>query len=520
MSDLDPSAPRDPIESGNASADDARRLLRRQRVTVATLCFGYAGIYFCRVNMSVVASELIETELSDVGGIEAMGAIFSAGVVCYALGKLFNGVLCDFVGGRLMFLFAMAGAAVATVVFGLASGFWAFLVIWCVNRAIQSGGWPALIKISSRWFSAASHGRIVGILSLSYLWGDFAARQIHGALLRAQFGWRDLFFIAAAVLAGLSVIARFTLKTSPRDIGRPEPAANPNNLFGENGESTSPKSFVALLAVFLGNFSFWLICFMSFGLTLIRETFSSWTPTYLSEVAQLSPADAASWSGLFPLFGGFSVLAAGFLTDTVAGGKRTGILVTFLAVAIAGLVGLTFVRPPEAIFETPFDQVAVLDRGATPSSLRAAFSQTQEHDLQSPVVTVQKAGHQWQITNGERTYVARYVRGHLRVTPAAKLWIPLVLIAWVSFFMIGPYSFLAGVMSLDLGGKCGPATASGLVDAVGYLGGAIAGWGIAVVAESYGWGMAFGLLAGLLVVTVVAAAVYWWRQEHGVRRAV
>jgi len=45
-----------------------------------------------------------------------------------------------------------------------------------------------------------------------------------------------------------------------------------------------------------------------------------------------------------------------------------------------------------------------------------------------------------------------------------------VLVAAIGFLVIGPYSFFAGAMSLDFGGRQGSATASGLIDGIGYLG--------------------------------------------------
>ena len=62
---------------------------------------------------------------------------------------------------------------------------------------------------------------------------------------------------------------------------------------------------------------------MSLGLTLIRESFNFWTPTYLAEVGMLSAGEAAQYSLLFPLFGGVSVLVFGYLADHLAGGKRS-----------------------------------------------------------------------------------------------------------------------------------------------------------------------------------------------------
>jgi hypothetical protein len=41
--------------------------------------------------------------------------------------------------------------------------------------------------------------------------------------------------------------------------------------------------------------------------------------------------------------------------------------------------------------------------------------------------------------------------------------------------MMAPYSYLSGAISLDFGGKQGSASASGIIDGTGYLGGVFAG---------------------------------------------
>ena len=66
-------------------------------------------------------------------------------------------------------------------------------------------------------------------------------------------------------------------------------------------------------------------------------------------------------------------------------------------------------------------------------------------------------------------------------------WAAMGLIAITSFFLIGPYSYLSGVMALDLGGKRGSSTASGLIDGAGYLGAIASGYGVARIADEYGW---------------------------------
>ena len=54
----------------------------------------------------------------------------------------------------------------------------------------------------------------------------------------------------------------------------------------------------------------------------MRQTFNLWNPIYLSEAAGMSDQGAATASALFPLVGGLSTLTAGYLTDSLARGRR------------------------------------------------------------------------------------------------------------------------------------------------------------------------------------------------------
>jgi len=81
------------------------------------------------------------------------------------------------------------------------------------------------------------------------------------------------------------------------------------------------------------------------------------------------------------------------------------------------------------------------------------------------------------------------------------------LVALIGFFMIGPYSYLAGALALDLGGKRGSATAAGIIDGIGYLGGILAGDSFARVSVAFGWSGAFTVLAAVALVSGVPAAL-------------
>ena len=89
----------------------------------------------------------------------------------------------------------------------------------------------------------------------------------------------------------------------------------------------------------------------------------------------------------------------------------------------------------------------------------------------------------------------------------SRSW-PMILVGLVGFLVVGPYSFLAGAVALDFGGKQGSGTASGIIDGVGYLGGVLAGDSMARISVDYGWNGAFRLLAAVAFLASVAAAAF------------
>ncbi len=74
--------------------------------------------------------------------------------------------------------------------------------------------------------------------------------------------------------------------------------------------------------------------------------------------------------------------------------------------------------------------------------------------------------------------------------------------------LIGPYSYLAGAISLDFGGKQGSSTASGFIDGIGYLGGMMAGDSMARIVVRLGWKGAFLILGGVAILSTAAAVLF------------
>jgi sugar phosphate permease len=325
----------------------ASRLVSRQVLSVALLFGGYAACYFCRADLSVASPLLIEEMgsrgISHADALVHIGQIASLGVFAYALGKLFLTGLGDFWGGRPNFLIGLGGATVFTLLFTLGGAPPVFMIAWLGNRLTQSIAWAGMLKVSSKWFDFTSHGTIVGILSISYLIGDAAARQWMGALIREGYGWRALFYLAAAV-AGFFLIANaLLLRESRTEVGFPEAMPHPQNLYGSSAER--PASVTALILPLLRSRAFLLVCLLSLGCTIVRETFNDWTPVYLRDFFGYSMGGAASASAVFPAVGAISVIAAGWLSDRLGPNSRAPVMAVGLTATAVALLSLALLRP-------------------------------------------------------------------------------------------------------------------------------------------------------------------------------
>jgi OPA family glycerol-3-phosphate transporter-like MFS transporter len=307
-----------------------------------------------------------------------------------------------------------------------------FTTAWIGNRLTQSIAWAGLIKVSSKWFDFSSYGMIIGILSISYLVGDAVSRQWMGMLIDHGYGWRALFYFAAAVAGLFLILNFFFLRESRVDAGHAEAKPNPLNLFAAS--ESRPKSVAQLLLPLMRSRAFLLVCLLSLGCTIVRETFNAWTPVYLHDYLGYSNGNAARMSGIFPGVGAVSVLATGWLSDRLGVNGRALIMFVGLSAAAAALL------------------VLMTMRSSTTGSL-----------------------------------------------------LPLFAIGTIAFCLLGPYSYLGGAFALDFGGKQAGAASSGIIDGVGYLGGAAAGYLVARISESFGWQGVFVALAAVSALAALGA---------------
>jgi sugar phosphate permease len=73
------------------------------------------------------------------------------------------------------------------------------------------------------------------------------------------------------------------------------------------------------------------------------------------------------------------------------------------------------------------------------------------------------------------------------------------------FFLLGPYSMSSGALTLDIAGAKGAGSCTGILDGLGYIGGAIAAFAAGAMSDALGWPQVFQVLTVFAVVSTLSA---------------
>ena len=383
---------------------------RQAALRLTALIFGYVGIYLCRKNLAV-ALPLIRQDF----GVSkaAVGSIESYATLAYAFGKLAWGPSVDHWGGKLCFLLAMAGVALFSGLGIFATSVLMIALLYTANRFCGAGGWASMVKQVPDWFPDRHLPLAMAFLSLSFVFGGVCALVVAGQVAAmTNNSWRAVLGIPAVVLAALVIFLGWYLPAGPTasGAGRDAPAATPR------------RDFRRILALFKTH-ELWVVCALSFVLTITRETFNVWTVDFLRTQSN----------------GGLSIKAAALLSTP------------FDAAGAAGILLLGWVL----VWLTPRNRNYLLCGTLVLLALLI--------------------------------YLLPQVAG-------TRLWLIETVIGLIGFLSYGPYSLLAGILAVEIGGRQSVATVSALVDSSGYMAGIASGYFFGRILDYGGYHLGFHCL--------------------------
>lgn len=275
------------------------------------LVIGYIGVYLCRKNLGV-AIPLIQEDLNvDKAQV---GIIASVSTIAYAIGKVFWGPLVDRIGGKIGFLTSLTLVAIFCGLGGFAPTLGALVWMYSLNRFSGSGGWSGMVKQMPDWFPLRLMGKSMAVLSLSFVVGGVFAAFLAGEIaLWSNGNWRAVMGFPALVLLVIIIICAIMLPNPGKTSDTPETPSDTTTPLKK------PEPTFALISL-VTNRMFLVVCGLSFTLTLMRETFGTWSVDFLESLktGDLSPESvkqSARLSALFDSFGFLGIILMGWVYD-------------------------------------------------------------------------------------------------------------------------------------------------------------------------------------------------------------
>ena len=250
------------------------------------------------------------------------------------------------------------------------------VVVWGLNGAVQSVGWPSVTNVFLSWFpDPAARGAWYSLLSTCQNAGAALVPLLVSASVSA-YGWRAALYAPALASVCVAVLLGFCLYGSPDAAAKREKTTK---------AKPSPQDLAQTMRqqVFL-NPALWLMAASYFGCSMVRTCLQDWTSLYLHEAKALPIATAARCLFLWELGGFVGTFAAGAISDKVCM-RRDAYTpspsptrpLSRLSASLASRPLTPLHKPPLALTSSPplpFCTHRSLAAGEAPSSASAARS--------------------------------------------------------------------------------------------------------------------------------------------------
>ena len=298
------------METESIGKDVLRRLSRYKWAIFVTMVIAYFFVYFQRISVSVVGSDIVE----EVGG--SIGILSTAYFWTYTIMQIPSGLMADRFGPRTACSVFLLIASLGSFITFIGDQFWMMVLGKMMIAAGMAVVYIPLMKLISVWFPKHDFAVLNGIVIAV---GNVGAIAASGPLdmLADAIGWRDVFLVLGLVTLALSALRVFIVRDHPSQRGLPSVEEVENRMNGTPVvESSAAKMpvFKGLAVVASGGRRFWccaLAYFLVYGSIMTFQ--GTWAIKYFDSVYDF--AFAASWM--------VTMVGIGKILSTVAIGTLT-----------------------------------------------------------------------------------------------------------------------------------------------------------------------------------------------------
>ncbi len=279
----------------------------RRRLLLVLLFLTVVINYMDRMNVSVAAAAIREDlEIST----EAMGFVFSAFFIPYAILQIPGGLVTDFIKTRILYPILMVGWSLATVFQGFANSLAVLIGARGVIGAFEAPTYPINNKIVTDWFPKDERASAISI----YTSGQFLGLAFLSPILFAiqeYFGWRGLMVITGLVGIVWAAVWYFLYPKEKPPLQDDTILENKSDNSIVDSKALNPKS----LAVAFVHPKLWGLYIGQFCLGTTTIFFLTWFPSYLTDYRGLTLIKSGFFASAPFIAAFFGVLLSGYASD-------------------------------------------------------------------------------------------------------------------------------------------------------------------------------------------------------------
>ena len=282
---------------------------RTTAVFIAACWIAYSFSYIGRLNFSASMAEMTN---SGVLLKSEAGAVTTGFFICYGLGQFLSGWLGDKVPPRYLVFTGLACSSLINFAISFGPPVALMTVLWSANGLSQALLWAPICRIVSDRVHTSRRQKACTALATTMAGGTLFAYILSALLISAK-GWRASFVCGSVCTLAAAIVWIIITTKIEKDTEKNGEIEEMPVRIEENGEAVPhdeiPDNFIKLLLI-----SGLMTLAVASGVQgILKDCMSTWVPTFISDMFEMSPVVSILTGTLLPVFGLFGPYLANYI---------------------------------------------------------------------------------------------------------------------------------------------------------------------------------------------------------------
>ena len=282
---------------------------RTTALFVAVCWMAYSFSYIGRLNFSASMAEMTN---SGVLLKSEAGAVTTGFFICYGLGQFLSGWLGDKVPPRYLVFTGLTCSSLINFAISFGPPVALMTILWSANGLSQALLWAPICRIVSDRVHTSRRQKACTALATTMAGGTLFAYVLSALLISAK-GWSASFVCGSVCTLAAALVWIFVTTKIEKDTEKNGEIEEMPVRIDDSGEAVPhdeiPSNFIKLLLV-----SGLMTLAVASGVQgILKDCMSTWVPTFISDMFEMSPVISILTGSLLPVFGLFGPYLANYI---------------------------------------------------------------------------------------------------------------------------------------------------------------------------------------------------------------